>query len=471
MPIFDRIRDTSTTSGTALVATTTFTVAGSAPSGFQTFSARFAVNDANIPVVISHQAANEWQICWCTYTALNTLRVDTVLFSSSADAGVNFSAGTKDVFVSGSSRAFGAIREANTWTGNNTFPNTGLRINDTNASHVLTLAPGSDLTANRTLTITTGDADRTLNISAGSVTVSSYGATLVDDADAATARTTLGLGTAATVNTGTSGGTIPLLNAQNTWSANQILTKASAVLQMNSSSGDSNFYISSVAGSASTARWGHWTGSAFNDRWLFGKSADAESGSDAGSNFVIYNYTDAGAFKATFAVGIRSDNSFRIHGGLFGNGVTGGSKGANTANFGTLYEGGTALDAKYGRLGSTNTWTSSQTFSGGATITGGTIQSRPQASTETTGTLTSASANETIQATGNITINNSVFTAGDVIVIYAGASSRTLTQGAGVTMRLAGTATTGSRTLAAYGIATLFFVSASEVAVGGTGVT
>lgn len=105
------------------------------------------------------------------------------------------------------------------------------------------------------------------------------------------------------------------------------------------------------------------------------------------------------------------------------------------------------------------------------TINGGTIQSRPQASSETTGTLTSGSANKTIQATGDITINNSVFSAGDIIVVYAGASSRTLTQGSGVTMRLAGTATTGSRTLAARGIATLFFVSASEVAVGGSGVT
>lgn len=105
------------------------------------------------------------------------------------------------------------------------------------------------------------------------------------------------------------------------------------------------------------------------------------------------------------------------------------------------------------------------------TINGGTIQSRPQASSETTGTLTSASANKTIQATGDIAINNSVFSAGDIIVVYAGASSRTLTQGSGVTMRLAGTATTGSRTLAARGIATLFFVSASEVAVGGSGVT
>ncbi len=47
-----------------------------------------------------------------------------------------------------------------------TFPIAGLHILDTNASHDLIISPGSDLTADRTLTITTGDADRTLTLSA-----------------------------------------------------------------------------------------------------------------------------------------------------------------------------------------------------------------------------------------------------------------------------------------------------------------
>lgn len=41
----------------------------------------------------------------------------------------------------------------------------------------------------------------------------SFGRSLVDDADAAAGRTTLGLGTAATQNTGTSGATVPMCNA------------------------------------------------------------------------------------------------------------------------------------------------------------------------------------------------------------------------------------------------------------------
>lgn len=43
--------------------------------------------------------------------------------------------------------------------------NTGLKVKDTNASHGLTIVPGSDLTADRTYTITTGDADRTVTLS------------------------------------------------------------------------------------------------------------------------------------------------------------------------------------------------------------------------------------------------------------------------------------------------------------------
>lgn len=73
------------------------------------------------------------------------------------------------------------------------FANTGLKLEDTNASHLLTVVPGSDLTADRTFTLTTGDAARTLDISAGNVTVSTAGAALIDDASAAAQRATLGV--------------------------------------------------------------------------------------------------------------------------------------------------------------------------------------------------------------------------------------------------------------------------------------
>lgn len=46
----------------------------------------------------------------------------------------------------------------------------------------------------------------------------------LSEVNAATARTNLGLGTTAVTNTGTSGATVPVLNAANTWAAQQALT-------------------------------------------------------------------------------------------------------------------------------------------------------------------------------------------------------------------------------------------------------
>ncbi len=84
----------------------------------------------------------------------------------------------------------------NTVTGSVLFDGDALQIKDTNGSHALTITPGSDLTAGRTFTLATGDANRTLDISAGSVTVTTAGNALTSAASAGAQRTVLGLGTA-----------------------------------------------------------------------------------------------------------------------------------------------------------------------------------------------------------------------------------------------------------------------------------
>jgi len=58
------------------------------------------------------------------------------------------------------------------------------------------------------------------------LSTTSYGRAFLALADAAGARTALGLGTAATRNTGTSGGNVPLLDGANTWSLTQTYTVA-----------------------------------------------------------------------------------------------------------------------------------------------------------------------------------------------------------------------------------------------------
>lgn len=74
--------------------------------------------------------------------------------------------------------------------------------------------------------------------------------------------------------------------------------------------------------------------------------------------------------------------------------------------------------------------------------------------------------------TGGVTVPASVFSIGQVVTIFNNsASSQTITQGASVTMRLAGTATTGNRTLAQYGIATILCVASNTFVISGAGLT
>lgn len=89
-------------------------------------------------------------------------------------------------------------------------------------------------------------------------------------------------------------------------------------------------------------------------------------------------------------------------------------------------------------------------------------------SAETSGTLTAASANKVLPISAGITINDGVFTADDVIIVYNNsASSITITQGTGMTLRLHGTTTTGNRTLVARGVASIYFLSNTEAIVSG----
>jgi hypothetical protein len=74
--------------------------------------------------------------------------------------------------------------------------------------------------------------------------------------------------------------------------------------------------------------------------------------------------------------------------------------------------------------------------------------------------------------TGNVTIAGGLLTDRQAIVFYSGASSWTIGEGASMTIRLGGTATTGTRTLAAYtlavGVAT---DNGNTFTISGSGVT
>lgn len=63
-----------------------------------------------------------------------------------------------------------------------TVANTGLHILDSNATHDLIIKPGSNITADRTLTLTTGDADRTVTLAGDLTTAGAYALTLTSTA-------------------------------------------------------------------------------------------------------------------------------------------------------------------------------------------------------------------------------------------------------------------------------------------------
>jgi hypothetical protein len=74
--------------------------------------------------------------------------------------------------------------------------------------------------------------------------------------------------------------------------------------------------------------------------------------------------------------------------------------------------------------------------------------------------------------TGGVTVPASVLSAGNKVTIYNNSgSSQTITEGVGVTMRLAGTANTGNRTLAQYGVATVLCVATDNFVIIGNGLS
>lgn len=111
---------------------------------------------------------------------------------------------------------------------------------------------------------------------------------------AANYRTDLGLGTAATQNTGTSGANVPLLNGANTWSGIQTLSNN---LVLSPGAGvEARQDMVSDAGVYSRYRW--YSGSsnaAANLRWVMGKTNSAEAGSNAGSDWRLDRFDDTGA--------------------------------------------------------------------------------------------------------------------------------------------------------------------------------
>jgi len=219
----DRVKETSTTTGTG-----TLTLAG-AVSGFETFSS--AIGNTNTTYYSIVNSNGEFEVGLGTVSA-GALSRDTIISSSNSDAAVNFSAGTKNVFCT-----LPASKAVILDSSDNIVANNGSNLTNLNADNLasgtvpdarfpatLPAANGSALTNLNASNLATGTvanarldaelaaiggltsaADKGIQFTgsgtAGTYDLTTAGKALLDDADAAAQRTTLGLGSIAELNT------------------------------------------------------------------------------------------------------------------------------------------------------------------------------------------------------------------------------------------------------------------------------
>lgn len=253
--------------------------------------------------------------------------------------------------------------------------------------------------------------------------------------DTAAIRTYLGLGTAATQNTGTSGATIPLLSTANTFSQSQTVNVASSL-------GD---WIISVAGTQA--------GGIFAD-------TDTPRACFYGSAGSTLLFRPDGRGSATGQMTLDSGGNLTVAANIY-----------SAQNF--ISAGGSVVLATSGAASVLLRPNGVGSGTGEATLTSAGLFTAPNVSDQygplrsmvrTTSALTPGHV--FVTASG-VTINTGA-AAGSVYSVYNDSGSAiTLTQGGGLTLRLSGTATTGNRTLAARGFATFWCNSTTEYIISG----
>jgi hypothetical protein len=133
--IADRVRETSTTTGTG-----NFTLAG-AVTGYQTFDAALDTGDTTY-YTIADQSGVNWEVGIGTFTSPSTLARTTILSSSNGGSVVTFTSGTKDVFISLPASKTNVEDQPNLIEVNSS--SAALRITQTGAGNALVVEDGAN---------------------------------------------------------------------------------------------------------------------------------------------------------------------------------------------------------------------------------------------------------------------------------------------------------------------------------------
>jgi hypothetical protein len=188
----------------------------------------------------------------------------------------------------------------------------------------------------------TGDPLRTAwtKANANFTDLYNYSADLSGITNAATARTNLGLGTSAVVNTGTSGATIPLLNGTNTFSGAQTISLASNANNVeivstvdNANAGPfHSIYRNRPAGAANDLVGGirNQANNGSGTKVILGVIDGQMTDHTNASEDFIYRFQTV----VNGALAVR----LNIGAGLYHQSATSGDKGLNTINFGAVYD-------------------------------------------------------------------------------------------------------------------------------------